>query len=127
MTDDRAELLERVHDQARMEMGFCVQASDGNWCTHHDSRKFPGEEEVCRVMSTAYVIAESAAEVAEPLIRADERAKAHVQEQKMAAADIAAAERARIILMLLDNYGDDYTGPVNLAAVLRIIGEAPNE
>jgi hypothetical protein len=35
---------------------------------------------------------------------------------------LVAEERARIIRMLLDNYGDDYTGPVNLAAVLRIIG-----
>ena len=37
-------------------------------------------------------------------------------------ARVAAAERARIIQLLRDNYGDDYTGPVNLAAVLRIIG-----
>jgi tryptophan 2,3-dioxygenase len=68
----KQELLDRIHDQTRIEMGFCVQAKDGNWCDRHEALKFPGEE-ACQVLLVAYVVAESAVEVAEDLIRADER------------------------------------------------------
>jgi hypothetical protein len=54
-------------------MGYCVQDRDANWCTAHNALKFPGEE-ACRVMTVAYVLAESVAEAMEDLISAEIRA-----------------------------------------------------
>jgi hypothetical protein len=62
----RREWVERMHDQ-RTEMGYCVQDAVGNWCSAHESLKFPGEE-ACRAQRVAYAIAESAGEVMGDLI-----------------------------------------------------------
>ena len=64
------EWIERLHDQARNEMGFCLQAPSVNWCDQHQALKFPGHE-ACRVLSVAYDVAESAGEVMEEMVRAD--------------------------------------------------------
>jgi hypothetical protein len=69
-----SEQIERLHDQARNEMGFCVQAPDANWCDQHSALKFPGHE-ACRVLSVAYDVAELAGEVMEEMVRADLRVK----------------------------------------------------
>lgn len=57
-----AEWVERLHDQARKEMGYCVPAKDAQWCSQHDSYK-PIGQEACALMRTGYAVAEEAGEV----------------------------------------------------------------